>query len=98
MNLNFNFPDLIPDPTYSFTTPPSDPQLLTNPAQRPAHNHQGSSNTHDLEARNAADAMYDERLRRALSGGEGGEEDLPEQEERVYRAEVSRVCVGQRLL
>ncbi|KAJ9092386.1 hypothetical protein QFC21_006888 [Naganishia friedmannii] len=83
MNLNFAYPDLIPDPSFSFTTPntrqPVFPARPPKAATAQQDNEQGRA-----AAAAAATALYDEQLRRALGGGE---EDLPEQEERVYRAE-----------
>jgi hypothetical protein len=99
MNLNFNFPDLVPNPSFSFTSPttrvPVFPSASAQPSpeqqRSPTHHQDVQTDDQARDAASAASALYDERLRRALSGaGEGGgEEDLPEQEERVYRAEVS---------
>ncbi|KAJ9113987.1 hypothetical protein QFC22_005805 [Naganishia vaughanmartiniae] len=85
MNINFNYPDLIPDPTYSFTTTtthlPAIPLYRSPTATANGTHHQQEEESQQHAAR---DAMYAERLGRALSGGE---EELAEQEERVYRAE-----------
>jgi hypothetical protein len=75
MNFNYNFPNLVADPSYSFA--PTGTRL---PPYRPTPSGDGSSKT------DAAALRYDAELRRIL-GGET--EALSAQEERVYRAEVS---------
>lgn len=76
MNLNFNFPDLVADPSYSFA--PTGTVLPPFPR---------SAGTNSAEGSPDADAQsYDVELRRVLAGQTEG---LEVQEERVYRAEVS---------
>ncbi|KAJ9091886.1 hypothetical protein QFC19_008912 [Naganishia cerealis] len=77
MNLNFNFPDLVPDPSYSFTATGTRLPVLQQSLTKDGH-------IQGIKTQGAGDSLYDQQLRRALAGEE---EDLPEQEERVYRAE-----------
>lgn len=78
MNLNFNFPDLVADPSHSFA-----PTGTALPPFRPSAIAGGEG------ARGADAARYDAELRRILAGQM---EALEVQEERVYRAEVSLLC------
>lgn len=76
MNLNFNFPDLVADPSYSFA-----PTGTVLPSFRPSAFTNTAEGSRDDDAR-----RYDVELRRVLAGQTEG---LEVQEERVYRAEVS---------
>jgi hypothetical protein len=78
MNLNFNFPDLVADPSYSFA--PTGTVLPPFPRSADTNTAEGSR---DDDVR-----RYDVELRRVLAGQTEG---LEVQEERVYRAEVSVV-------
>lgn len=78
MNLNFNFPDLVADPSYSFA--PTGTVLPPFPRNADTNTAEGSR---DDDVR-----RYDVELRRVLAGQTEG---LEVQEERVYRAEVSVV-------
>jgi hypothetical protein len=82
MNFNYNFPNLVADPSYSFA--PTGTRL---PPFRPTPSGDDSSKT------DAAAQRYDAELRRIL-GGET--EALSAQEERVYRAEVSSPTIQHR--
>ncbi|KAJ9097063.1 hypothetical protein QFC20_006259 [Naganishia adeliensis] len=73
MNLNFNFPDLVADPSYSFA-----PTGTVLPSFRP------SAFTNTARSRDDDARRYDVELRRVLAGQTEG---LEVQEERVYRAE-----------
>ena len=81
MNLNFNFPDLVADPSHSFA-----PTGTALPPFRSSAIAGGEG------ARGAHASRYDAELRRILAGQM---EALEVQEERVYRAEVSLLCRSQ---